>query len=359
MSPRRPAVDPEYVAADIHQRFARCIPGTRLPGRTELARYYGCSEHIAAKSIDQLVRDGLVQRRNRGAFIVSRAVPAEIERVCALVTLKKTMLFQQTVLAGVSERCQTFGLKVDVHYSPPPPIGVDVLRKLAGGDPLTVGWVVLLDELPPLRTIREWQRHGVPFVVVDDYSDIAGVNLVVRDIQRAVFHATEKLILAGHRRIVCAAIPTPLSDVGRQRIQGFRSAHEHHRVPFDDRRIIMLTAECSRLDVVLRSMLSGSARPTGIVSMDQGFGCESIRMCDGLGLRVPQDVSVISAGLRRRLEPPELPRLSCMDEGTPQRMGHMAVDLLVKHRDMNGPATIWLQPGYVDRGSVGPPPGSP
>lgn len=355
--PRRRPTDPAGIAGQLRQRLINYIPGSRLPGRTELARFFGCGESAVAKAILMLVEEGLLERREReGTFVRRAGTGPTIRQVRVLVNHRDFQLFQQTVLLGVDERCQIHRLKMHVDYDPPAELTLDALDKLAGSDPRGVGWVVLTTELPSDVIVRSWLGQGLPFVIVDDFPSISRVNLIVRDIERAVFQATEKLIAVGHRRLALFALPQPLSRVGQQRLAGFKLAHDQYGVPFNPNWVINVLEDHAPTMANVMPILRGSNVPTGIVGVDQYFGCAMIAACDLAGIQVPQDLSVVSAGLHPRLEPAQLSRLSCMDEGSPQRMGRLAVDLLAEHDVRKGPTTVWIEPGYVDRGSVGPPP---
>lgn len=357
MSARKARISAEDVATELRQRLPSHIPGTRLPGRAELAQFCGCSEHIIEKAIAMLVDEGLLQRRERGGtFVRAAGGPDPIAGVRVLVQRKQIMLFQQSVMLGISEACQRRRLKMDVTYDPPELTDLEQLRQLADGDPLRIGWVIFTDRLPDEKVMRTWLSVGLPFIIVDDYPTIGRVNLVARDMQQAVFEATDRLLRLGHTRLAAVAVRLPLNRIGEQRLHGYRLAHEKHALTPDPDLIVRTDLPRGSLARVIRPILARSDRPTGIVGMDQLDGCECIGICDLLQVQIPEEISIISAGIHPHLEPPQLPRLSCMDEGHPERMGHLAVDVLIDPQSRRNPTTMWLRAGYVDRGSTAPPP---
>lgn len=344
------------LAAAIRFRCSSCLPGMRLPGRGELAAYFRCPESMVRSAIDELARDGLLDCREReGCFIRATQPPKPIRQIRALTDHEAFQPAVQGILLGVSDECRIRRLDLAVDSDPRQPLTFSVLSKLAGGDPLTVGWVAVLSKLPSDEVMYSWLGAGVPFVIADDYPSIMRVNLVTRDTRRAVFLATEHLLRLGHRRIVLAG-PQDHSLCGQERVTGFRLAMEQRGAPCDPRLILWASGKDdqtfgSRLGPLLR----GPARATGVVGADQYAGCEALAVCQSLRLRVPEDVSVASAGLQPRFVPPLHERLSRMDEGPAQRIGQMAVQLLLDSHTTGRSTAAWIAPTWVDRGSTGPP----
>lgn len=344
------------IATELRRRLRHYIPGSRLPGRKELARHLGITEYALAKVLDRLAESGLIERRERGGvFVPALPSPPTIRQVRVLSDRRRQSLFHETALLGISQRCAHYRLKMHLDHDPPELTGVEPLRRLAGGDPCEVGWIVLLRQVPENLVLAEWLSRGVPFVVLDGHPDTVRVNLVARDMQRTLCQATETLIGAGHRRIACTGISPSMTHIARQRLAGFQLAHDQHNLTFDPTFIIQGRHQTDATEDGLARLLALPNRPTGIVAVDQEFGCRAILVCERAGLEVPGDVSVISTGTRAMIGPAQLHRLSCFDEGDPGHMGRLAVDLLAEPNSQGDTTTIWLGAVYVDRGSVGPP----
>ncbi|MDD4891326.1 MAG: substrate-binding domain-containing protein [Phycisphaerae bacterium] len=355
MSPARSKTTAVELAAAIRQRCVNCIAGMRLPGRAELALQFGCPESVVRAAVELLTSEGVLERRERGGcFVRPSESRTAIQRIHVLADRRSFQPVLQGILLGVSDECRLRRLDMRVNYDPPAPLDFDALARLAEGDPLAVGWVVALFELPGEQVVYSWLTHGIPFVVTDDYPSTLRVNLVTRDCRRAIFAATEKLIRLGHRRIALAT-PFKGSQVSHERVMGFQVAHEQYRLPLDPDLIVWSLRADDRRGDLLAPLLKSPDRPTGVVAIDQYCGCEILRTCDSLGLEVPREVSVVSAGFHPQLEPENLARLSCMDEGRPQRMGQMAVQLLLDSHAGGNPMALWLEPAFVDRGSMAPP----
>src|SRR5260370_40145772 len=60
-------------------------PGTRIPTEALLTKRFGISRMTASKAVQQLVADGLVQRRRKtGTLVADRALERPVFEICAL-----------------------------------------------------------------------------------------------------------------------------------------------------------------------------------------------------------------------------------------------------------------------------------
>ncbi|MCG3178222.1 MAG: HTH-type transcriptional repressor PurR [Phycisphaerae bacterium] len=350
----------DHVVTELRRRLMHYLPGSRLPGYRQLAGLTHATEQTVKSALAQLAGEGIVALHERqGTIVLQQPRRMPISRIRVLNTHTPKELFSETVLAGVSKRCDRYGLKMAVDREPGDLNAPETLRRLAGEDPQLAGWVLVLLEPLPDATLLAWQAKGIPFVVVDDFPGVAQVNLVGRDMRRAIYEATDKLLELGHRRVALVGLHAETHRQSQQRLAGFQLAHEHHGLQVDPSLMVYGNPSKrlpSRQD--LQRLLARPDRPTALVGVDQPIGCTIIAACRQAGLNVPGQVSVISAGLRPRLEPDLLNQLTRFDEGSPERLGELAVDILADHH--NHPettTTFWLGSVYVDCGSVAGVPG--
>ncbi|MCG3179203.1 MAG: HTH-type transcriptional repressor PurR [Phycisphaerae bacterium] len=348
----------EQFTAMLRHRLRGHIPGSRIPRRSELARHFGVSEYMVRQACRQLASEGLLNVRHRGGMVV-KAIPAgpRIRRVLVLAQPRKIHLFQQAVLLGISQGCAFGRLPMKTMQLEQNPRDPDLIDQLVRDNPLETGWV-LLNLLPSDAALLAWRARGVPLVVVDDYPQSVQANFVARDVQSAVYRATETVLLLGHRRVACVSLDTTRSRLNQLRVRGWRLAHQRHGVAVDEALVLMDTGQPGSTRERLAKVLSrdGNSRFTAIVGVDQRIGCEALSACNIAGLSVPGQMSVVSAGAHPHLEPENLARLSCYDEGLPERMGRMAMDLLLHPPEQSEPAGLLLGSNWIDRGSVAPPP---
>lgn len=349
----------DEVLYKIRQRLLNYFPGSRLPGHRQLARLLGTSERNIRRAIQRLADEGVLKLQERGGtFVRSTPHPLPIQQIHIVTDHAPTRLYAEAVLLGASRGCEQHRLPIQIDRAAVNEGGFATLRELAGpADPLRIGWVLLQQKSIPEAVLFDWLSRGVPHVVVDGRPSNVQVNLIYHDRQRSIYEATNRLIEMGHRRIKIVGIHDDMQEVSRQRLGGFEQALAHHQLPFDDSMVLFnnpVRYEAARTDL-LRTLTS-DPRPTALVAVDQEVGCAVIKMCDMNGLTIPDDISVISAGLHAPINPDLLKRLSCFDEGMPEQLGELAVDMMVNHHRQPGPTVIRLGAVYVERGSVASPP---
>lgn len=94
------------------------------------------------------------------------------------------------------------------------------------------GLVVLLSDLSP-ESVAFLADVPVPLVVADNTIDSASVDSVVVDNRASARSVVGRLLDAGHRRVGVLALPQD-TYVGRERLAGWREAHESRGIACDE-----------------------------------------------------------------------------------------------------------------------------
>lgn len=155
-----------------------------------------------------------------------------------------------------------------------------------------VGVILVLSDLDDSQQ-RQLETRSIPFVVVDTAGEPpAGVPTVGSANWSGGLAATRHLIGLGHRRI--AAITGP-DDVlcSRARLDGYRAALDEAGLPFDSELIRTGRFTVTSGHHHARQLLSVADRPTAIFGGSDLQSMGVIRAVRELGLRVPDDVSVV------------------------------------------------------------------
>ena len=140
---------------------------------------------------------------------------------------------------------------------------------------------------------RQLERRGIPFVVVDtDSATEASVPTVGSNNWNGGLLAARHLLELGHRRIAVISGP---QDVlcSRARIAGFRSAHEEAGVQVDPDLVRFGTFYVDAGYAYGTELLARPDRPTAIFAGSDMQAMGVLRAARRLGLRVPEDVSLI------------------------------------------------------------------
>lgn len=166
----------------------------------------------------------------------------------------------------------------------------------------------------------------VPIVLVDRAFDGFGLDAVVLDNRLAAYQATEHLIRRGHRRIGLISGPASVTT-GADRQRGYREALHASGLPFD----ATLVCEAGFRELqghdATMTLMRLPQPPTALFAANNLMAMGMMRALSELGLRSPDDVSVICiddfpwADVFR-------PRLTTVTQPV-RRMGETAVGLLM------------------------------
>ncbi len=170
-------------------------------------------------------------------------------------------------------------------------------------------------------------QHGAHVVAVDPHTGSSGFPAVDADSLRGARLATEYLLSLGHRRIALLAGRADLQSA-KLREQGYREALAAAGVPFDDSLVRVGGYDADLSALAAHELLSNPRRPTAVFATNDVSAIATIEAALTLGLRVPEDVSVVGFD-----NIPEsalcTPPLTTVNQPI-RTMGERAVELLIR-----------------------------
>jgi len=169
--------------------------------------------------------------------------------------------------------------------------------------------------------------------------------------EKGAYAATQHLIDHGHRRIAVIGGPAHLANA-RERLRGFRRALKDAGIVLPDE--FVQTGRFDRasgLEAGL-TLLRPASRPTAIFAANDLMAMGAMLGVRELGLRCPEDVSVVgfdNLDIVELLQPP----LTTVQQPV-YRLGVMAAELLLQQitGSASGPQEIVLETELIRRGSV-------
>lgn len=162
----------------------------------------------------------------------------------------------------------------------------DVLRRRPRGV------IFVLSELEPEQR-RQLETRSIPYVVVDTAGEQPqGVPTVGSANWAGGLAATRHLLELGHRRIAVISGPTDVL-CSRARVDGYRSALEEAGVAFDPSLVRYGDFYVGGGYDRGRDLLEAVPRPTAIFAGSDYQALGVLRAARELGLRVPEDLSVV------------------------------------------------------------------
>lgn len=196
----------------------------------------------------------------------------------------------------------------------------------------------------------------LPFVMVDPVDTAHRRMVSVASSNWAGARAaTDYLIELGHRRIGWVGGPEA-SDAARDRLYGYRAALDAAGLPVDPALIVADQFDAGAGARHARELLTMPDRPTAVMAADDEIAIGVLSAARGLGLRVPEEVSV--TGFDDTPQAPwTTPPLTTVHQHLDE-MGRLAVHTVVAMSSGQRPASrhVELATSLTVRETTAPPP---
>jgi LacI family transcriptional regulator len=178
------------------------------------------------------------------------------------------------------------------------------------------------------------------------------------DFQQGSYMAARHLLELGHRRILCQLGP-PTHPPTLARLAGYRRALEEYGVDFAPELIVHSARAVDSYEPVFAAMRALLPRPTAILAYNDETSIPVFKALNDLGLRIPEDVSVVGhndLSFARFLVPPLTSVLQPILE-----MGRLGMEILLQkvawdHKQPWATQQLALEPRLNIRESTAPPP---
>jgi LacI family transcriptional regulator/LacI family repressor for deo operon, udp, cdd, tsx, nupC, and nupG len=212
----------------------------------------------------------------------------------------------------------------------------------------------VLNKETDLSPLFELKRRNFPFILLES---IWGLNasLIGVDNAAASGRAVEYLVSLGHTRIVHFAGPT-YSMHGKERIDGLYRAFSGSHIAFSPEAIVPTGAHLEdgyRVGLQYFAERSEEERPTAVTCFNDMVALGLCRALAELGLRVPDDVSVIGYDNLPVLDYLSVPLTSVH---VPKfEIGEQAAKILIRHIEAHKvlqPQRVQFEAELVVRGST-------
>ncbi|ARA92432.1 MAG: LacI family transcriptional regulator [Bacteroidetes bacterium] len=206
--------------------------------------------------------------------------------------------------------------------------------------------------------LQELIEDGYPVVLLEAVPGVT-TNLIRINQEEASAAATRHLIELGHERIVHFAGPVYTTH-SQQRIRGFRRALEEAGRPFSDDLIVPIGAHLR--DGYERGRryfrrYPPATRPTGVTCFNDLIAVGLHRALLELGLRVPDDVSIVGYDDIDLMAYLPVPFTTVHSPN--RQLGYRAAELLIRRIEAGSrfePQHLVLEATLIERASTGPPP---
>lgn len=200
--------------------------------------------------------------------------------------------FFPTVLQGISEGAQEKNYALHMTTGKSEGEILEAVIQMVQGR--RVDGVVLLTSRVEDQVISYLRKRNFPFVLIGKpYKDIEEITHVDNDNVRAMKEATDYLIGLGHRQIAFIGGSLDLI-VTVDRLQGYKKALKEAEI--EERNEYIVHQEFLREggQEAIRKLMQLDLPPTGLVVADDFMALGVLNRLDELGIRVPEDLSIVS-----------------------------------------------------------------
>ncbi len=313
--------------------------GKRLPTERELEEKYHVSRPTIAKALSLLVAEGLIYRRQGSGTYTRPQIPSlmsDEKRLIGIVAPTSNATVILDLFDGVERTALQAGYRVLLSSS-----GQNYEREKQVVGELIQDGASAIVLYPMSRTVQqladdylltEWLDF--PIVLVDIATPSQGRNQVVFDNYRLGYDMTMHLLNQGHRDI---AMMTPVDDYYHvstmERIRGHEKAYMKVGVPIHREwpyRIHHWGEENDAFPAFskwVKAWEKGGRKITAFIAYEDDTAIEVIMACQQLGIRVPEDLTVVgfdNSPFARHFQP-------AFTSSSPDfvRMGEIAAELVL------------------------------
>lgn len=140
--------------------------------------------------------------------------------------------------------------------------------------------------------VEDLQARQVPLVVVDREVPDVVVDTVLTNHLQGGRLATQHLLDLGHRRIACISGGSDLFP-SAERLIGYQQILQENAIPFDESLVLRGDFQYESGYRAAQQLLALADRPTAVFASNDLMAVGVISAASQLGLRVPQDLSVV------------------------------------------------------------------
>lgn len=284
-------------------------PGELLPSERRLHTLLTLSRPTIRQAINRLIQQNMVQRvPGKGTFVLEPVVTKTPTGLIGLIVSRPNFYFFYPQLAAAFDdqvRAANYGMVMSLHGD-----RADLLAEVVEGLLLTQH-IVGLAITPPrfgdaTHIENRLRKAGVPFIFIGRQDGDSHIDSIAPDNQQIGYQATRQLIDLGHRHIVHLGFSD--YSTGRARLQGYQLAMAEAELPHDFVEISEhITTSITGIDdedpseriaaparKAALQLLAQESRPTAVFCFNDIVAMGVYKAARELGLRIPEDLSLIS-----------------------------------------------------------------
>ncbi|KGO91522.1 LacI family DNA-binding transcriptional regulator [Flavobacterium subsaxonicum] len=262
--------------------------------------------------------------------------------------------FFATVISGIEQVANENGYNVIVCLSNESfDKEVINMEMLATGS--TDGFIMSLSketqQKKDFHHIEEVINQGMPVVMFDRITNDVLCDKVIIDDQRAAYEAVDFLIAKQFKNVALVTTVDYVS-VGKLRTDGYVNALRDHDLPVEDDMIVKIEDIENCASKIEKLLLE--KKPDAIFAVNELFAVTSIKLATKMGIRVPEDLSVIgfTDGIISQFSSPSITTVSQNGIKMGGRAAQMLIDRLELEEENEQYTTELIETHLVEREST-------
>lgn len=291
-----------------------------------------------------------VDELNYAPSAVARSLKCNSTKTIGMLVTQSTNLFFSEVIDGVESYCYRQGYTLILCNTG----GVyekqrDYIRMLA--EKRVDGILVMCSDLTE-ELLEMLDRHSdIPKVIMDWGPESSQADKIIDNSEEGGYLATKFLIEKGHKDIACLSGHLEKA-VCQERIVGYKRALAEAGIEMKEDRILEGNFECDTAVIAANRIAAMEERPTAVFCFNDTMAFGLMSRLQQLGVRVPEDISVIgydNIELAEYFSPP----LTTVHQPK-RRVGKNAFEILLERiKDKGHEKRIFeMHPEIVERDSV-------
>jgi LacI family transcriptional regulator len=269
---------------------------------SEIARRAGVSVSVVSRVLngDPTVRTRLETRQrvlrvakelNYTANFAGRALRLARSKTLALITPAVSSPLFSDLLTGATDAAEAEDYTLLIGWSDRITQGSDTLRRLVGEGRVDGFVLQRTDDLSD-QALENLVANDARVVLVTSRTPRRQGSVILDDVAGAKL-ATEHLIALGHSRIgLVGGIPS--SDIARRREQGYAEALHDAGLRRRENLVRRIGYSPELAAAAMESLVTTDRPPTGVVVANVNGAIGALTTLRQLGLRVPEDISVVA-----------------------------------------------------------------
>lgn len=337
--------------------------GDRLETEAEIAERFSFSRQTVRQALANLEQEGIIEKIQGSGSYIKRQLPRETKTV---LTQSVTIISSYTdsyifprILQSMAAVLQKSGYSTRIMFTNN---RRETERRILNGlvqqnssDPLIVEPVTSALPNPNRRLYQTLQERGIPVIFFNTfYPDLDIPHVSLDDIATGR-KVTEYLISLGHRKVGC--IFKNDDGQGYRRFQGYQEALLHARISVDEKRVCWV--DTTKLKEMLKKddwILDRLKDCTAVVCYNDEVAYMLTEMCQSSGIRIPEDLSIVSIDNSRLTELAPVPLTSAHHpmEALGEKTAQMLLAMIEKPAGSPSEFTYEFRPEITVRKSAAP-----